>query len=70
MVVWKPVYGWKCLVFELSAKSHEFTIWIPDAHTVQYSGEFGIQVFSIQMVTVLSFQMKNDEKTVYKKQNV
>ena len=40
-------------VFEWSAKSRDFTIWIPDNHTIQYSGESSIQVFSIQMVTVL-----------------
>ena len=39
MVVWKPdrkksVYGPKCLVFEWSAKSRDFTIWILDTRTV------------------------------------
>ena len=34
----KPDYGPKCSVFEWSAKSCDFTIWIPDTHTVQYSG--------------------------------
>ena len=57
IVVWKldqkkPVYGPKCLVFEWSAKSCDFTIWIPDTHTVRYSDESDIQVFGIQMVTV------------------
>ena len=42
MVVWKPdwkkpVYGPKCLVFDWSAKSRYFTIWILDTHTVRYS---------------------------------
>ena len=42
MVVWKqdwkkPVYGPKCPVFEWSAKSRDFTTWIPDTHTVLYS---------------------------------
>ena len=32
-------------------KSRDFTIWILDAHTVQYLDESGIQVFSIQMVS-------------------
>ena len=35
-----------------TAKSCDFTIWIPDNHTVHYSDESGIQVFGIQMVTV------------------
>ena len=48
MVVWKPdwkkpVYGPKCLVFDWSAKSRYFTIWIPDTHTA------GIQMFGIQI---------------------
>ena len=56
-VVWKPdwkkpLYGQKCLVFELSAKSRDFTIWIPDTHIVQYSDESCIQVFGIQMETI------------------
>ena len=43
MVVWKPdwkkpVYGQRCPIFEWSAKSRDFTIWILDTHTVQYSG--------------------------------
>ena len=42
MVVWKqdckkPVYGQKWQVFEWSAKSCGYTIWIPDTHTVWYS---------------------------------
>ena len=48
----KPVYGPRCPVFKWSAKSCDFTISIPNTHTVQYSDESGIQVFSIQMVTV------------------
>ena len=48
----KPFYGSKLSVFKWSAKSRDFTIWIPDTHTVQYSDESGIQVFGIQMVTV------------------
>ena len=60
MVVWKPdwkkpVYGPKCLVFEWCAKSHDFTIWIADTHTVLYSDESSIRVLGIQMVTVLLF---------------
>ena len=46
------VYVPKCLVFEWSPKSHDFTIRIPETHTVQYSDDSSIQVFSIQMVTV------------------
>ena len=38
--------------FEWSAKSSDFTIWIPDTHAVRYSDESGIQIFCIQMVTV------------------
>ena len=38
-----------------SAKSHDLTIWIPDTHTVRYSDESDIQVFSIQMVTVFKW---------------
>ena len=33
----KAVYGPKCLVFKWSAKSMDFTIWIPDTHSVWYS---------------------------------
>ena len=55
----KPVYGPKCPVFEQSVKSCDFTIWIPDTHTVWYSDESGIQVFSIQMVTVFGFPLHN-----------
>ena len=29
----KNVYGLKCQVFDWSAKSRDFTIWIPDTHT-------------------------------------
>ena len=43
----------KCMVFEWSAKSRDLTIWILDTHTVGYSDESGIQVFGIQMVTVV-----------------
>ena len=57
MVVWKldwkkSVYGPKCPVFKWSTNSCDFTIWIPDTHTVGYSDESGIQVFYIQMVNV------------------
>ena len=43
MVVWKPdrirpVYDPKCPVFKWTAKSCDFTIWIPDTHSVRYSG--------------------------------
>ena len=48
----KPGYGPKCLVFKWSAKSRDFTIWIPNTQTVLYSDESGIPVFDIQMVTV------------------
>ena len=51
----KPDYGPKCPVFEWSDKSRDFTIWIPDTHTVWYSDESVIQVFSIQMATVVLF---------------
>ena len=59
MVVWKPywkkpVYGPKCPVFKMSAKSCDFTSWIPDTHTVWYSDESGIQ-----MVTVLLLVSKH-----------
>ena len=52
MVVWKPdqresVYCPKCPLFEWSAKSHDFTIWILDTHTVRYSDDSSIQVFCI-----------------------
>ena len=33
----KPVYGPLCLVFKWSDESCDFTIWIPDTHTVCYS---------------------------------
>ena len=33
------VYGPKCTVIKWSAKSPDFTIWIPDTHTLQYSDE-------------------------------
>ena len=57
MVVWKPewkkpVNGPKCPVFEWSAKSLYFTIWISDTQIFQYSNKFSIQLFSIQIVTV------------------
>ena len=51
-----PDYGPKCPVFECSPKSHDFTTWMPDTHTVRYSDESRIQVFNIQTVTVLSVQ--------------
>ena len=59
MVVWKPdrkkpVIGSKCPVFKWSPKSCDFTIWIPDTHSVRYSDESGIQVFGILMVTVFT----------------
>ena len=44
----KPVFKW-------SAKSHDFTILIPDTHTVWYLDESGIKVFGIQMLTVFFF---------------
>ena len=52
MVVWKP--NWKTPV-QMSAKSRDFANWLPDTQTVQYSGEFGIQVSVIEMVTALDF---------------
>ena len=55
----KPVYGPKCPIFEFSAKSRDFTIWILDTNTVWYSDESGIQVSGIQMITVLQFYKKN-----------
>ena len=68
MVVGKPdwkktVYGLKYPVFEWSSKSHDCSIWIPDPHTVGYSDLSGIQVFNIQIVTVVwlfasNFQVK------------
>ena len=36
-----------CPLFEWSAKSHDFTIWILDTHTVRYSDDSSIQVFCI-----------------------
>ena len=48
----KPINGPKCLVFQWSAKSCDFTIRKQDTLTVQYSDESGIQVFGIQIVTV------------------
>ena len=38
----KPDYGPKCPVFEWSTKSHDFTVWIPDTHTVWYSDSVAI----------------------------
>ena len=55
----KPVYAPKCQVLEWSPKSHDFTIWKPDNHTVQYSDESGIQVLFIQMVTVFQMGFEN-----------
>ena len=54
MLVWKPdwkkpVHGPKCQVFEWSAKSSDFTIWISDTHDVWYSDKSGIQMSGIQM---------------------
>ena len=49
----KPVNGPKCLVLEWIAMSRDF--WILDTHTVRYSDESGIMVFSIQTVTVFLF---------------
>ena len=48
MVIWKqdwkkPVYGPKSLVFKWSAKTCDFTIWIPDTCTVQNSDKSGAQ---------------------------
>ena len=57
MVVWKS--DWKSLLLVPNVRdlygppSHVTTIWIPDAQTVQYSDESGIQVFGIQMVAVI-----------------
>ena len=55
MVVLK--LDWKSLFMvqnvEWSAKSCDFTIWIPDTHIVWHSEEYGNQVFEIQMVIVL-----------------
>ena len=33
-----PGFGPKCPVLAWAAKSRDFTIWILDTHTVQYSG--------------------------------
>ena len=62
MVVWK--HDWKSLFIvqnvqycnEWSAKSRDFTIWIPAPYTVHYSDESSIQVFSIQIVTLFLLQ--------------
>ena len=75
MVVWKPerkkaVHGLWCPVFKWSTKSCDFNIWILDTHTVWYSDESGIQMFSFQMVTVPQiredpfFFFLNNEKAV------
>ena len=62
----KPVYGPKFLVFEWSAKSHDFTIWIPDAHTIQYSGVR----YSDGYCTIFSFDFVSDlGKIVAAKEN-
>ena len=52
MVVWKPDHGLFMVqnkglhpVFVWSTKSCDFTIWIPDNHTVQCSDESGLQVW-------------------------
>ena len=39
----KPVYGPKCPVFEWSAKSPDFTIWMPDTHSIWYSDKSGVR---------------------------
>ena len=49
MVVWKPhwkkpIYGPKCLVFKWSAKSCNFTTWIPDTQTVRLEDSIGIWI--------------------------
>ena len=50
----KLFYGPKCPVFEWSAKSSDFTIWIQDTYTVMYSDKSGNKVLGIQMVTVIT----------------
>ena len=62
IVVWKrdfkkPVYSPK---FKWSAKSCDFTIWIPNINTVQYSDESGFQVAIFQMVSYC-IQSKNSK---------
>ena len=58
MAVWKldwkkTANGPKWLIIKWSPKSRDLPIWIPDTHTVRYSDESSLQVFSIWMVTVL-----------------
>ena len=50
--LWSEMSG----IFEWSAKSHDLTIWIQDAHSAPYTDETGIWMFRIQMVTVVGFQ--------------
>ena len=63
MMVWKPdwkkpVYDWKCQVFEWSPKSLNFTIWIPDTHTVWYSDESGIQMATVVLYSSCPWFLK------------
>ena len=65
MVVWKrPVYVSKCPVFEWSAKSHDFTIWIPDTHRVWYSDFIPVFVQSITLIHKKLPKFKMFEKLV------
>ena len=56
MVVWKP--DWKKSVMVQSVrylngpKSNEFTTWIPDTPTAQYSDESGIQMVTASILTM------------------
>ena len=48
--LWSKMYG-----IQLTAKPHDFTIQIPDTHTVWYLDESVIKVFGTQMLTVFFF---------------
>ena len=49
----KPVCDPKCRILKYSAKSCDFTIWIPDTHTVWYSYESGIQMVPVVGIRIL-----------------
>ena len=53
----RPVYGPKCPVFKWFFKSLDFTIWIPDTHTVQYSDKSSIQVFVFRWLLYFAIQI-------------
>ena len=52
-------------VFEWSAKLCDLIIWIPDTHTVGFSDESSIQVFGIQMVTVVKATINQNKLIIF-----